>query len=60
MLLLAGLWFSDEAEKAAEPGAVVLGGVVLTVIPVSIGAILEAAWRKRRRRRSPARGRASS
>jgi RsiW-degrading membrane proteinase PrsW (M82 family) len=60
ILLLAGLWFADETETAAEPGAVVLGGVVLTAIPVTIGAILEAAWRKRRKRRSPARGRASS
>jgi len=33
----------------AEPGSAVLGGVVLTIIPVSLGVLLEVAWQKRRR-----------
>jgi len=47
ILLVAGLWFT---ESGAEPGSAVLGGIMLTVIPVSMGVILEAAWQKRRRR----------
>jgi len=57
VLLVAGLLFADTVE---DPGSAVLGGIVLTVIPVTLGIILEAAWRKRRRRKSPAAGRASS
>lgn len=33
----------------ADAGSAVLGGAVLTAIPVSLGAILEVAWQKRRR-----------
>ncbi|MCX7030019.1 MAG: PrsW family glutamic-type intramembrane protease [Spirochaetes bacterium] len=47
ILLVAGLWFT---ETGAESGSAVLGGVMLTVIPVSLGVILEGAWQKRRRR----------
>jgi hypothetical protein len=47
ILLVAGSWFT---ETGAEPGPAVLGGIVLTVILVSLGVILEVAWQKRRRR----------
>jgi RsiW-degrading membrane proteinase PrsW (M82 family) len=50
LLLIAGLWFS---EAEAEPGAAVLGGLMLTIIPVSVGVLLEAAWQKRRKRAQP-------
>jgi RsiW-degrading membrane proteinase PrsW (M82 family) len=55
ILLVAGLWFT---ESGADAGSAVLGGVVLTFLPASIGVILEVAWRKRRRQKSPAIGRA--
>jgi RsiW-degrading membrane proteinase PrsW (M82 family) len=57
ILLVAGLRFTKEG---AAPAEVVLGGIVLTIIPVSLGVILEVAWWKRQRRKSPAGGRASS
>jgi protease PrsW len=38
------------AEGGSDAGAGVLGGVVLTIVPVSLGVILEVAWAKRRRR----------
>ncbi len=41
-LLALGLGGSDA-------GAGVLGGIMLTIVPVSIGIILEVAWAKRRR-----------
>jgi RsiW-degrading membrane proteinase PrsW (M82 family) len=47
VLLAAGLLLS---RTDAEPGAAVLGGVMLTIVPASLGAILEVAWQKRRRR----------
>jgi len=46
-LLLAG---NDE-----DPGSAVLGGVVLTIIPASLGVLLEVAWQRRRRRSRRAR-----
>jgi len=36
-------------EEASDVGAGVLGGVVLTMVPVSLGALLEVAWARRRR-----------
>ena len=47
ILLAAGLWF---AEAEAEPGSVVLGGIMLTVLPVSLGVGLETGWRRQKRR----------
>jgi RsiW-degrading membrane proteinase PrsW (M82 family) len=38
------------AEGGSDAGAGVLGGVVLTIVPVSLGIILEVAWARRRRR----------
>jgi protease PrsW len=51
ILLFAGLLFT---ESGADAGSAALGGAVLTFIPMSIGVLLEVAWRKRR---SPARTR---
>jgi len=45
-LLAAGLLLSG---TDADPGSAVLGGVVLTIIPASLGVLLEVAWQKRRR-----------
>jgi hypothetical protein len=54
ILLVAGLWFT---ESGADAGSAALGGVVLTFLPVSIGVLLEVAWRKRRSpARTPSRG----
>lgn len=47
ILLAVGLALSEEDP---DSGAAALGGIMLTVIPVSLGVILEAAWQKRRRR----------
>jgi hypothetical protein len=38
------------AEGGSDAGAGILGGVVLTIVPVSLGIILEVAWARRRRR----------
>jgi RsiW-degrading membrane proteinase PrsW (M82 family) len=45
--LVAGLLLTD---SGTESGFAALGGVVITFIPVSLGVILEVAWRKRRKR----------
>jgi hypothetical protein len=37
-------------EEPGGPGAGILGGVVLTIVPVSLGVIMEVAWARRRRR----------
>jgi RsiW-degrading membrane proteinase PrsW (M82 family) len=41
------------AGQGSDAGAGALGGVVLTIVPVSLGVILEVAWAKRRRRSRP-------
>jgi RsiW-degrading membrane proteinase PrsW (M82 family) len=46
ILLVAGLWFT---ETGAESGSAVLGGVMLTVLPVSLGVGLEIGWQRRKR-----------
>jgi RsiW-degrading membrane proteinase PrsW (M82 family) len=47
MLLLAGVWFTGEG---VEPGAAALGGIVLTILPMSLGIGLEVGWQGRKRR----------
>lgn len=45
-LLAAGMLLPG---TGADPGSAVLGGVMLTIIPASLGVLLEVAWQKRRR-----------
>jgi protease PrsW len=44
------------AGAGSDPGAGALGGVVLTIVPVSLGVALEIAWAKHRRRSRGATG----
>jgi RsiW-degrading membrane proteinase PrsW (M82 family) len=51
--LFWGLLAVGLAGAGGGAGAGVLGGVVLTIVPVSLGVALEVAWAKRRRRSRP-------
>jgi RsiW-degrading membrane proteinase PrsW (M82 family) len=47
ILLAAGLVFG---EAEAEPGSAVLGGVTITILPISLGAALELGWQRQKRK----------
>ncbi len=47
ILLVAGVWFTGET---VEAGSAALGGIVLTILPMSLGIGLEVGWQGRKRR----------
>jgi RsiW-degrading membrane proteinase PrsW (M82 family) len=60
--LFWGLVFLDAAigEEGSFTGDALLGGLVITLLPIAIGVLLEIAWQRRRRARGDRRAAAAS